>query len=174
MLRPGLDQPPLGTGEGLRERVIGKPGVPVYNFKKASKQSVRSRHQAKRASQPASKQASNQNRMDWWNNSISRDVTQHKDLELHSSSDLFFLCLSLFLGKPKTTSSTYLEWVRADWAEACRCFSQRERWTGLTRRGRLCPMICASRLRERLTSAAGGGSERVHPRRKRCGRWSVR
>lgn len=34
MLRPGLDHPPPGTGEGLRERVIGKPGVPVYDWKR--------------------------------------------------------------------------------------------------------------------------------------------
>lgn len=32
MLRPGLDHPPPSAGEGLRERVIGKPGVPVYRL----------------------------------------------------------------------------------------------------------------------------------------------
>lgn len=40
MLRPGLDQPPPGTGEGLREIVIGKPGVPMYVQRRASKQSA--------------------------------------------------------------------------------------------------------------------------------------
>lgn len=30
MLRPGLDQPPPGTGDGLRERVMPGPGVPIY------------------------------------------------------------------------------------------------------------------------------------------------